>query len=183
MALNDEAQPISTEDQVFFDAIRAEFGDKCTEDFCVRLARAFRTHKKNRMATTMAEAKRILDWRGALEVDSILSRDMEQSKAFYECWPAVMYGEDSEGHLVTVDRVADIQIETFQKLFTHIDTMLPHRVQVMERIQWEKAAVSTRLERRVYKHISIVDLKGIGFKHLSKSVITYLKVSGCMQGQ
>lgn len=172
----EEGQPLSADDQQYYDALQTEYGNACTEDFKIRMARAFRTHKKNRMQVTMTEAKRILTWRAAHGADSILTRELDHSKIYFDCWPGQLYGEDTEGHLVAVDRITEIQIDAFQKHFGHIDLLLPHRVQYMERIQWEKAAVSKRLGHRVYKHICIVDLKGLGMKHISRSIINYLKV-------
>lgn len=176
MTMIEEGQSLSADDQQYYDALQTEYGDACTEDFKIRMARAFRTHKKNRMQVTMTEAKRILTWRAAHGADSILTRELDHSKVYFDCWPGQLYGEDSEGHLVAVDRIAEIQIDAFQKHFGCIDLLLPHRVQYMERIQWEKAAVSKRLGHRVYKHICIVDLKGLGMKHVSRSIINYLKV-------
>lgn len=176
MTLNEQGQPLSAEDQEFYDALHAAHGDKCTEDFKIRMARAFRAHKKNRMQVTLAEAQRILTWRATHHADSILTRELDHSKVYFDCWPGMIYGEDKEGHLVAVDRIAEIQLDAFQKNFAHMDQLLPHRVQYMERIQWEKAAISKRLGTRVYKHICIVDLKGLGLKHISRSIINYLKV-------
>lgn len=176
MTPDEQHQPLSAEDQPFYDALAAAHGDACTEDFKIRLARAFRAHKKNRMQVTLAEAARILQWRTAHGADSILTRELEHSKVYFDCWPGYIYGEDASGHLVSVDRVAEIGIDAFQKQFAHLEQLLPHRVQYMERIQWEKAAISQRLGARVYKHICIVDLKGLGMKHLSRSIINYLKV-------
>jgi hypothetical protein len=176
--LNDEAQPISNEDQAFYDAVKAEFGDACTEDFYIRVARAFRNTKKNRMQQTVAEAKRIVEWRKAMGAETVLTRELDRCKLFYDYWPGMLYGEDNEGHVIAVDRVADINLEAFQKEFNDVEQLMPHRLQYMERIQWEKAAISKRLDRRVYKHICIVDLKGLGMKHASRSVVNYLKVRG-----
>jgi len=36
-------------------------------------------------------------------------------------------------------------------------------------------AVSKRLGRRIYKHIFVFDLAGIGMKHLSRNLISFLK--------
>lgn len=172
----EEGAPLTAEDREYYDAVKAEHGDKCTEDFAIRMARAFRAQKKNRMQVTMAEAKRILEWRAAHDAENILTRELDHSKVYFDCWPGLVYGEDKDGHLIAVDRIAEIQIDAFQKNFGHIDQLLPHRVQYMERIQWEKAAISKRLDSRVYKHICIVDLKGLGMKHISRSIINYLKV-------
>ncbi|DBA01766.1 TPA: hypothetical protein N0F65_010176 [Lagenidium giganteum] len=175
LALGEESQPLTTDDQKYFDAVKEQYGDVITEDFGIRVARAFRAQKKNRMQVTINETKRILEWRKQFQVDSILTRELEQSKVYFDCWPGSIYGEDNNGHLITVDRISEIQLEAFQKNFGHIDQLLPHRAQYMERVQWEKVAISKRMGRRVYKHICIVDLKGLGMKHCGPSVIQHLK--------
>ncbi|GLE02185.1 hypothetical protein PINS_up011023 [Pythium insidiosum] len=174
--LCDESLPISNEEQPYYDALKAEFGDSCTEDFYIRVTRAFRNNKKNRMQQTMSEAKRIVEWRKLFQADTVLTRELDQAKIYFDCWPGMLYGEDEEGHLIAVDRLSEIQVEAFQKNFDSIDKLIPHRLQYMERIQWEKAAVSKRLGRRVYKHICIVDLRGLGMKHASRSILNHLKV-------
>ncbi|RLN14330.1 hypothetical protein BBJ28_00022701 [Nothophytophthora sp. Chile5] len=175
MSPSEEAQKLTTEDQPLFDAVKAEFGERCTDDLAIRVTRAFHGVKKNRLQFTLAETKKILDWRVASNVDSILTRELDLTKVYNECWPAYLYGEDSEGHVVTVDRVGEMNVDGFLKNFSHVSQLLPHRVQYMERIQWEKAAISTRLGRRVYKHVCVVDLKGLGMKHVSPSVLSQLK--------
>lgn len=177
----EEAAPLSAEDQPFFDAIKQEFGDKCCNDLAIRAARAF-AHKKNRLQTTLDETRAVLAWREKLQVDSILTRELDQSKIYFECWPGLMYGEDNEGHLIAIDRISEISMEGFLANFQHVDALLPHRAQYMERIQWEKAAISRRLGRRVYKHICIVDLRGLGMKHVSRSMLNHLKVRDTLYG-
>ncbi|RLN53376.1 hypothetical protein BBJ29_006288 [Phytophthora kernoviae] len=172
---NEEAQPLAADDQQYFDAVKAEFGEVCTDDLAMRVARAYRGVKKNRLQFTIAETKKILDARAAFDVDTILKRDLPMTKMYNECWPVFLYGEDKEGHVVTVDRLSDINSDGLFKTFKHVNDIIPHRWQYMERIQWEKVAISKRLGRRVYKHICIVDLKGLSLKLLAPSVISHLK--------
>ncbi|TMW69192.1 hypothetical protein Poli38472_001348 [Pythium oligandrum] len=173
--VSDESNPLEERDQPFYDAVKKQFGDQCTEDLAIRVTRAFHHFKAHRMEVTLAEAKKILEWRAKLNADTILTRELDQSRTYFDCWPGMIYGEDNDGHLVAVDRVNEIDVDAFHKNFSSVETLLPHRLQYMERIQWEKAAISKRLGRRVYKHICIVDLKGLGLKHVSRSVINQLK--------
>ncbi|CEG40346.1 Phosphatidylinositol transfer protein SEC14 and related proteins [Plasmopara halstedii] len=172
---NEENQPLSAEDQPLFEAVKAEFGDNCTDDLAIRVARAYRHVKKHRQQTTIAETRKILNARAAHDADNILRRDLPLSKLYNEHWPTYVYGEDSEGHLVTVDRISDINPDGLFRTFASINEIIPHRWQYMERIQWEKAAISKRLGRRVYKHVCVVDLKGLSMKLLSPSVLSQLK--------
>ncbi|GMF46972.1 unnamed protein product [Phytophthora fragariaefolia] len=172
---HEEAQPLTAEDQHFFNAVKAEFGERCTDDLAIRVARAYRGVKKNREQFTIAETKRILDARAAYDVDNVLKHDLPLSKLYIEYWPTYLYGEDKEGHLVTVDRISDINHDGLFKTFSNVNDIIPHRWQYMERIQWEKVAISRRRGHRVYKHVCIVDLKGLSMKLLSPSVLSHLK--------
>ncbi|KAJ8544487.1 hypothetical protein ON010_g11781 [Phytophthora cinnamomi] len=156
---HEEAQPLTAEDQPLFDAVKAEFGDHCTDDLGIRVARAYRGVKKNREQFTLAETKKILDARAAYDVDNVLKRDLPQSKLYNEYWPTYVYGEDKEGHLVTVDRISDINPDGLFKTFSNVNDIIPHRWQYMERIQWEKVAISKRRGHRVYKHVMHPDLR------------------------
>ena len=49
-----------------------------------------------------------------------------------------------------------------------IDEALRHRCKVMERVQQIKDDLSEKSRKRVYKHVYILDLKGLGVKHLKK---------------
>ncbi|KAE9316578.1 hypothetical protein PF008_g18963 [Phytophthora fragariae] len=172
---HEEAQPLTAADQPFYDAVKAAFGDQCTDDLAIRVARAYRSVKKNREQFTISETKKILDARVAFDVDNVLKHDLPQSKLYNEYWPTYVYGEDKEGHLVTVDRISDINPDGFFKTFANVNDIIPHRWQYMERIQWEKVAISKRRGHRVYKHVCIVDLKGLSLKLLAPSVLSHLK--------
>ncbi|KAL3663241.1 hypothetical protein V7S43_011650 [Phytophthora oleae] len=172
---NEEAQPLSAEDQPFYEAVKTEFGDLCTEDLAIRVARAYRSVKKNRQQFTISETKKILDARAAHDVDNVLKHELPMSKLYNEYWPTYIYGEDKDGHVVTVDRLSDINPDGLFKAFANVNDILPHRWQYMERIQWEKSAISKRRGHRVYKHVCIVDLKGLSMKLLSPSVLSHLK--------
>lgn len=174
---NDEGCPLNPDDQLYFDAIVAKFGTQCTTEMAIRLARGYRhEHKPHRMQSTLAEVERVLAWRQELQVDTILTRPLPQSKRFFECWPSFMYGEDREGHLVTSIRAADIDMDSMMNSFRSVDEMLAHRAQYMERVMWETAAISRRRGRRVYKHICIIDLQGLRLKHMTPSLVFHLKV-------
>jgi hypothetical protein len=175
LALSDESHSLTSEELQFYNALKDELGAGISDDFAIRVTRAFRSNKKNRMQVTIEEGKKILQWRAQYDLDNILLRQLDRSKIYNDSWPTWIYGEDCQGHLVAVDRVGDIQIDKFQANFDTVEKLIEHRAQYMERIQWEKAAISKRLGHRIYRHICIVDLKGLCMKHLSRSVIAQLK--------
>ncbi|OQR90598.1 hypothetical protein THRCLA_09263 [Thraustotheca clavata] len=174
IVLLDESLPLNEIDQGFYDAIKAEYGTACTEEFCIRLARAYRAEKKNRMGKTMAETKKIMDWRKQINANELLNTKLDQPELFSQCWPSMISGEDYYGHIVNYERLKDIQLDTFLSNF-NLEQVLSHRAKHMERMHAEMNAVSKRVGRRIYKHICIFDLSGVGLKHLSPSVINFLK--------
>ncbi len=130
----EESRPLDPEDIPFYDAIKNEFETSmCKEEFCIRLTRAFRSDKKHRMQRTLAEARRIIDWRAQNKVDDMLTTDLERSALFNQCWPSQIYGEDYYGHIIQYDRLRDINLDLLLASFT-IEQMLIHRAKHMERL-------------------------------------------------
>ncbi|OQR82948.1 hypothetical protein ACHHYP_15282 [Achlya hypogyna] len=174
IVLLEESLPLSDTDQVFYDAIKKEFGPDCNEEFCIRLARAYRGEKKNRMGKTLGETKKVLEWRKQMQADELINMNLDKAELFSQCWPSMLAGEDYYGHIINYDRLKDIQLESFLANFT-LDQVLLHRAKHMERLRAEMTAVSKRVGRRIYRHICIFDLSGIGLKHMAPSVINFLK--------
>ncbi|CAK4084431.1 unnamed protein product [Aphanomyces euteiches] len=176
VTLLEESLPLDAEDQPYYDVVKDMCGGDTPSLLCIRLARAYRSEKlqKRRMAKTVNEAKRILDWRREQKADEILSVTLENTQLFKQCWPSTICGEDSYGHVVSVERAVDIDIAKLQANFT-LDEVISHRVQYLERLQVEMQAASTRNGRRIYKHICIFDLSGVGLKHIAPKVINYFQ--------
>jgi len=172
--LLDESLPIDTKEQTYYDAVREIMGSNTADEQVIRIARSYRSNQKTRMDQTVTAAKTIMEWRQSNNVDQLLSTTLPNERTYYESWPSAIYGTDSYGHLVNVERLADIKADTLQSSFQLVD-LLKHRIKHMEMIQHEKAQLSNSLQRRVYKHIYVFDLSGIGFKHASKSVVDILK--------
>ncbi|KAF0684132.1 Aste57867_23862 [Aphanomyces stellatus] len=172
-SFGDESAPLEAADQVIYDAIKAAYST-CNHSFCVRLSRAFRSEKKQRLEKTLAEVKKIMEWRAAHDADTVLTTTLEKTPLFQQSWPSTIYGEDSQGHVITMERLVEINVDSFHANFT-VEEILRHRMQHLERVQAELASVSTRTGRLVYKHIYIFDLAGLAWKHVAPSVIGYLK--------
>ncbi|ETV90740.1 hypothetical protein H310_14529 [Aphanomyces invadans] len=170
----DESAPLDVADQPFYDAIKAAHGDNVSNEFCIRLARAYRGEKKHRMEKTLAEVKRIMEWRTQHGADGILNVPLDKATLFHQCWPSAVYGEDTAGHVINMERLVEINVDSFHANFT-VDEILRHRMKHLERIQAELGASSKRKGKLVYKHIYIFDLAGMAWKHVAPSVMSYLK--------
>jgi len=51
------------------------------------------------------------DWREKHNVGALLGNPLAKADVFQRCWPSNVYGTDKEGHLVVVERVADINVD------------------------------------------------------------------------
>ncbi|KAF0709686.1 hypothetical protein AaE_012806, partial [Aphanomyces astaci] len=159
----------------YYDAVADACGSDASPVFCMRLARAYRSEKKAvRMGKTVAEAKKVMEWRLEHRADTILGVELDKTHLFRQSWPTALCGEDYYGHVVSVERAVDIDLATFQSKFT-VNEVLVHRLQHLERIQAHLAAASQRTGRRIYKHICVFDLGGVGLKHLTPTVIGYIQ--------
>ncbi|CAH0474619.1 unnamed protein product [Peronospora belbahrii] len=152
---NEEAQPLTAEDQLFFDVVKSTFGDQDTDDLAIQVAHAYRNVKKNRKQFTISETKKILDVRAALDIDNILKNDLPMSKVYNENWPTYVNGEDKEGHLVTVDRLSDINPDGLFEAFANANEILP---------AWK--VISANIEPKTCEKIQV-------FKHMK----TFLEVA------
>jgi len=45
-----------------------------------------------------------------VNADTLMSLPMEKAALFSECWPSYIYGEDSYGHIVVVERLKDFKL-------------------------------------------------------------------------
>ncbi|CCI48702.1 unnamed protein product [Albugo candida] len=174
----EESLILEEEEEIYYNKLIEIYGeDSLTDDCRRRLVYAFRHEcdQAKRMEVTCKEAKQILEWRAKFEMDTILQRTLPHSDLFQACWPSYFYGEDIDGHVITVDILQDIKVEIFQQNLTHLDQLLALRAQFMERLQWEKNAISIRRGVRVTKHISLVDINGFGLKYISPSFLSYMK--------
>ncbi|CAK4088470.1 unnamed protein product [Aphanomyces euteiches] len=170
----EESAPLDGNDMPFYEAIRAAHGDAVNHAFSVRLARAFRLEKKHRMEKTLAQVKKIVEWRQQHGADRILHEPLDKAELFQACWPSKIYGKDDHGHIISMERLVDINVERLQANFT-VDEILRHRLKHLERIQAIHADETQRSGRLVYKHIYIFDLAGLTWKHVTPSVMSYLK--------
>nr|CCA22618.1 conserved hypothetical protein [Albugo laibachii Nc14] len=169
---------LKEEEEIYYNKLIGIYGeDSMTDDCRRRLVYAFRheSDQARRLDLTIMEAKQILEWRAKFGMDTILERTLPHNDLFQTCWPSYLYGEDVDGHVITVDILQDIKVEVFQEKLTHLDQLLALRAQFMERLQWEKNAISMRRGLRVTKHISLVDINGFGLKYISPSFLGYMK--------
>ncbi|RHY01240.1 hypothetical protein DYB36_009024 [Aphanomyces astaci] len=163
--LLEESLPLDPLDQPYTDAVADACGSDASPVFCMRLARAYRSEKKAvRMGKTVAEAKKVMEWRLEHRADTILGVELDKTHLFRQSWPTALCGEDYYGHVVSVERAVDIDLATFQSKFT-VNEVLVHRLQHLERIQ-------AQYDQTCMSHVIVLISR---VTHLTPTVIGYIQ--------
>ena len=76
--------------------------------------------------------------------------------------------------MVVVDRIEDIDSAALTAAMS-VKDMLEQRAQIFEALGLEKALIGRRRGHRVYKHISVIDLRNLRMSHFSKAVRDVIK--------
>ena len=120
------------------------------------------------------EIEKILAWRAAQEVDSILERDLDNTEEFHRCWPVTTHGSDEFGHPIICERIVDIDAKGLEGPGFAKGLAMMHRVQIMEALDHVKRRTAVAKGHRLHKHVWVIDLGGITTSHLTGSVRTFL---------
>jgi hypothetical protein len=105
-------------------------------------------------------------WREEEAVDSLRSMTLPQEDDYNANWPCHIYGTDSHGHILVVERTQEIDPGKLKEKMP-LELCLKHRARFMECLMAEKAAESEARGHTIYKHIHVLDLGGFGSKHYS----------------
>ena len=120
------------------------------------------------------EIEKILAWRAAQEVDTILERDLANTEEFHRSWPVTLHGSDEFGHPIICERIVDIDAKGLEGPGFAKGLAMMHRVQIMEALDHFKRRTAIAKGHRLHKHVWVIDLQGITTSHLTGSVRTFL---------
>lgn len=156
--------------------IRDHFGDKPSELLCTRVIRGCKSIPDDgtREAKIVDQIELISTWRDSIHADTITDETLPLQASFFDYWPSHLYGSDEYGHVINYECLKLCNQTEFLKNVDK-DLMLLHRAQQMERIQAQNKLVSKNLNRRIYKHIYILNLDGITRQHLSPSSLSLVQ--------
>lgn len=116
-----------------------------------------------------------LRWRQTVDADSCVEADPPpQRQLFEECVQSGVVGTDRHGHPVVVDRIGRIPVD---RLLTNFDVDLFIRQQTYNRecLRLYAALNSQKQQKRLYKSIGVLDLKGLGIAHTDRNIFKLLK--------
>lgn len=127
------------------------------------------TPPETRAAMACEYLEDLLAWRGRLRVDTILDEDIPFTREFHKSWPVTVHGCDAFGHPIVAERIEDIAAEG---LSGHMDkeTVLRHRIQIMEAVAHLKRRESRRRGHSLHRHIWVIDLAGLKVAHFTGDV-------------
>ena len=97
------------------------------------------------------EIEKILAWRAAQEVDSILERDLDNTEEFHRCWPVTTHGSDEFGHPIICERIVDIDAKGLEGPGFAKGLAMMHRVQIMEALDHVKRRTAVLAEADLFQ--------------------------------
>ena len=117
---------------------------------------------------------KMLTWRETEHIDKLVATQLPKGDVFKSIWPSGVYGHGKEGHPILINRIGAVDASRLSKEFS-MDDALKFHIQEMESLDRYKDAASKQYNRRIYKHIAILDLKGLGMSHLGSKFTDPMK--------
>uniref|UniRef100_A0A0C9RR20 TSA: Wollemia nobilis Ref_Wollemi_Transcript_467_1501 transcribed RNA sequence n=1 Tax=Wollemia nobilis TaxID=56998 RepID=A0A0C9RR20_9CONI len=126
-------------------------------------ARSFDVPKAKSMYEAMVE------WRREIGADTIKETfHFPERKLIKELYPHFHHKTDKLGQPVYIERLGRLQLEELLKITT-LDRMLMYHIKEWEiLIDWKFPACSKKAGRTINQSLTILDLKGVTLKHMSK---------------
>jgi hypothetical protein len=171
-----ETAPISPEETKVLEFLNTQLKgriDKTTALTVLRFVRGFNTDP-DPLNKTLAMLDAFLKWREEKKIDELVASTHPQEEKFRAMWQCGMHGVGKQGHPILVDRPGQVDPTQVLEAF-NVNDILNFHIQVMERLCSFKERISVERGQRCYKHIVILDLKGMGTKHIGKKFTEPMK--------
>ena len=157
-------------------AMRSQFAGRLehvSENTLIRYIRGYKDdpHPKEKALEMLG---RMLTWRETEHVDELVKTTLPKGDVFKRIWPSGVYGHGKQGHPILVTRVGQVDGSKLTKEFS-MDEVTKFHIQEMESLDRHKDEASKLHGRRIYKHVAILDLKGLGMSHLGSKFTDPLK--------
>eukprot|EP00246_Nothoceros_aenigmaticus_P002365 TRINITY_DN13217_c0_g1_i1.p1 TRINITY_DN13217_c0_g1~~TRINITY_DN13217_c0_g1_i1.p1 ORF type:complete len:289 (+),score=58.45 TRINITY_DN13217_c0_g1_i1:81-947(+) len=125
-------------------------------------------------AKAMFEA--MIEWRQEIGADTIRETfEFPERKATKALYPHFHHKTDKVGRPVYIERLGQLNIEEVLKVTT-IDRMLLYHVKEWEvLIDWKFPACTRAAGKMIAQSLTILDLKGVTMKHMSKQVRHFIQ--------
>eukprot|EP00250_Pteridium_aquilinum_P009496 c18704_g1_i1 orf=502-1479(-) len=133
-------------------------------------ARSFDVTKSRAMYEAMVE------WRQEIGADTIKETfKFPERKATKELYPHFHHKTDKRGRPIYIERYGQLQLEDLLKVTT-LDRLLLYHIKEWEvLIDWKFPSCSRVAGRPITQSLTILDLKGVTMKHLSKQVRQFIQ--------
>jgi len=118
---------------------------------------------------------KFMEWRKKENVDKVARTRIDYIEQVWDMWPSGCHGIGKSYHPIYVERAGMIDPPALLKKGLDMTKIMPVHIQVMEALCNLKERLSRAQNKNIYKHIVILDLEGIGTKHMTKSFYGPLK--------
>eukprot|EP00300_Choanocystis_sp_HF-7_P022323 c21536_g1_i1.p1 GENE.c21536_g1_i1~~c21536_g1_i1.p1 ORF type:complete len:287 (+),score=56.97 c21536_g1_i1:26-862(+) len=146
----------------------------------LRCVRAFWT-EKTRVKLAQEALVGLRTFRLENNLDDLVNTEMPCEREFNDLWPSYVFGFDRHGHVITGERVAEIEVEKLFDLPASMEDKVKLRLQQCETLETYKCHPLNSQQPALYKNVFILDLKDISMsRHFGakprKFIQTILKV-------
>ena len=171
-----ENDPLSPAEQQILDLMKSTYGTRLNSISENTLIRYIRGYKDDAAPSDKALEMlgKMLTWRETNHIEQVSKEKLPKSEIFKSIWPSGLHGVGKDGHPILINRVGQVDGAKLTKEFT-MDEVTKFHIQEMESLDAHKESESKSRGRRVYKHIVILDLKGLGMGHLKERFTTPMK--------
>lgn len=171
-----EEDPLQPEEEEMLKILRANFSPELQYQHELTLLRFIRGFCRDPAARTKIPEvfNNFLRWREDNKVEELNYVRLHKTDAFKRMWMCNIHGVSKTGHPVYVEKPCKVEFDKLFKEFT-FDNIKAFHVQMMERLSRVKEELSRLTGKRIYKHVVILDLDGVGMKHLSSQNTEPLK--------
>ncbi|GBG27856.1 Phosphatidylinositol/phosphatidylcholine transfer protein SFH9, partial [Hondaea fermentalgiana] len=148
-------------------ALSGAFDESLTDENCPK--KWFDATDNNRKEA-VRQWRESLQWRRENEVDKVLSKPQENFFRIKTLFPHAWFGNDSENHLVTLERFSEVRknVDDLKKAGITPEDFAAHCVFLNEFWIKNRLTKTGRLNK-------IIDLKGFGLSQLTREVINYFQ--------
>lgn len=176
----EDRPPLSVDDV----AILRELVSKVPEAFSridsdtvIAFVRSYANYKP-RLETTAKHMRDVLEWRDRLAYDpsASLSSPLQSRPEFERLYQAGPVGRDACGRAVVVERIGAIPAKEFCAKFS-AEEVLQHSVYNREAALALNRSLSHQEGRLIQRITPFVDLKGLGWEHLSRDFLHRTKMT------
>jgi len=173
-----EWEPLSDGELEVVRAIRGWLGEEaaaaCPRDLLVTFTRGY-AYRPDWSQASFVFLERALAWREEMGACGIcFGAPPARRELFEELCPSGLIGHDSLGHLVVLERLGRVRVAELLKAFSE-EEYLRQQAFSREAVRLLSIANSTRLGRRLYKVVVVIDLEGLSLSHVGSRFVRLCK--------